>query len=313
MSYPRKTVKAAANSIKDIDLGKRTAVTAFATYNTRDRDRDRANKGMFSKSWKEFSDVRIFLNHDKTQAPGRLAESVAKSMWEDNNHAYANMWFGTHTLGNDTLKMMDEGIITDSSYYFLPTKWDKFADGGYDYKEAFLKEVSVLTHWGAHPESKIVSVSKAAGEIDVASAILKQLNTDEVDFIRNFIGEMNDNLLSLATFSATLPETSDIYSWVNSVLVDLSYIVARFKDRLVYGQKSWSHDELSEHLSKLKSFARNSTASDETLQKVIKEAENIESLLLINSTPNAKEQRETSNLDSQESQLHLLNMKLLLS
>jgi len=322
MSYPMKTKKAAQNSIADVDLGKRTAVTAYATYNSFDRDKDRAFKGMFTKSWNDFEDVRIFQNHDKTLAPGRLytgngVGKMAESFWEDDRHAYAKMWFGTHTLGDDTLKMMDEKIITDSSYLFAPIsgKYTKNQAGGYDFREVFLKEVSVLTHWGAHPESKIVSVSKAAEDIVIGDQILKQLNPAEVTYLRDFISSFNGNLVSLVNFGASLPETSDLYTWVNYLIQDLSYTVARFKDKLVWGQKSWTTDELSQHLQKLKSFARNSTASDATLQKVIAEAEQIEALFFMDGNDTLKDgqPREQSNVPNDEAtQLQLLNIQTLL-
>jgi HK97 family phage prohead protease len=309
-----KTHKAANNSITDVDLGKRTAVTAFATYGSLDRDKDRAHKGMFTKSWREFEDVRVFLNHDKNQTPGKLFEgSVAKSLWEDNNHAYAKMWMGTHTLGDDVLKMMDEKIITDSSYYMVPLKYTKNEAGGYNYTEVFQKEVSVLTHWGAHPESKIISVQKAANDVAISEGVLKELNSDEIAYLRQFVGQLNGNLLSLATFSASLSETSDIYTWVNSVLSDLSYTLTRFKERLVWGQKMWSPDELTERLAKLKSFCKNTTASDDTIKNVLKEAEELETFLMMEGTHKAAQPSEQPKSSGSDMSLSLLNIKMLLS
>jgi len=308
-----KTVKAAANSIKDVDLGKRTAVTAFATYKSLDRDKDRSFKGMFTKSWNEFTDTRVFLNHDKTQAPGKIfGDDFKKSLWEDENHAYAKMWFGTHTLGDDVLKQMDEGIIKDSSFWFVPLKYDKNEAGGYNLREVLQKDVSVLTHWGAHPESKIVAVQKAASDLLPAPEVLKQLTQDEISFLRDFINGFNEDLISLINFAAQLNETSDIYTWVNSIISDLSYTITRFKGQLVYGQKSWTIDELSERLSRLKSFCRNTTASDECIQNVLKEAEGIESLLLMADTPEAAQPEEQSK-SSESDNLTLMNIKLLLN
>lgn len=310
-----KTVKAAANSITDVDLGKRTAVTAFATYKSLDRDKDRSFKGMFTKSWNEFPDTRVFLNHDKTQAPGKIfGDDFKKSLWEDDNHAYAKMWFSTSTLGEDTLKSLSEGIYKDSSFWFVPTKYEKNAEGGFNLREVLQKDVSVLSHWGAHPESKIVSVQKAASDLQPGEAILKQLSTDEISFLRDFITGQNNNLISLAAFAAGLPESSDIYTWVNSILSDLSYSISRFKGQLVWGQKSWSYDELTERLSRLKSFCKNTTASDECIQNVLKEAEGIESLIMMADTPEAAQPKEQfKSKDNDSDNLQLLNIKLLLS
>ena len=143
---------------KDIDKGSRTAVIAFATYNNIDRDGDVIRRGAFTKSWNEAkSDIRFFLNHDKTQVPGRPLE-----FWEDDTHAYAKAYLGTHTLGEDTLKMMDEGIITDSSFGFLPIpeRTGKIPGKGREFKGVIQKEFSVLTHWGANPLSGVKEVRK---------------------------------------------------------------------------------------------------------------------------------------------------------
>lgn len=308
-----KTVKAAANSITDVDLGKRTAVTAFATYKSLDRDKDRSFKGMFTKSWQEFPDTRVFLNHDKTQAPGKIyGDDFKKSLWEDDDHAYGKLWFGTSTLGSDTLKALDEGIYKDSSFWFVPTKYEKNAEGGYNLREVLQKDISVLSHWGAHPESKIQSVQKAASELQPGEEILKQLSTAEISFLRDFISGMNNNLISLASFAAGLPENSDIYTWVNSVLSDLSYSISRFKGQLVWGQKSWSYDELNERLNRLKSFCQNTTASDDCIKNVLKEAEEIESLLMMADTPAPAHVKEQSKSNG-SNDLTLMNIKLLLS
>ncbi|MBA3830219.1 MAG: HK97 family phage prohead protease [Taibaiella sp.] len=163
--------------MKDINVGKRTAVLKYATYGSLDRDKDRANKGMFTKSWNDgFDDIRFFKNHNKQEAPGKPLR-----FWEDDNHAYAEVWLGTHTLGEDTLKMMDEGIMTNNSYGFDPQVSNKIKEKGMDFKQVKLWEISVLTHWGAHPESKVQMVDKEAAEIMELKQYLSKLDK----FIRN--------------------------------------------------------------------------------------------------------------------------------
>lgn len=163
--------KAMPCGFKDMDSSKRIVILAFATYNSIDRDGDIARKGMFTKSVKEsFSDIRMLLNHDPKQAPGKPME-----VWEDDTHAYSKSFIGTHTLGDDTLKMLDEGIIKDVSYGFDPIKSTavkKEGSKGRDFKEAKLWEYSPLTHWGAHPGSHVESVTKSA-EMDNAVTKLK--------------------------------------------------------------------------------------------------------------------------------------------
>jgi HK97 family phage prohead protease len=267
-------IKSQQGAITDVDANSGIAKIQFATYNTADRDKDTVFPGAFTKSWQEFKDVRFFLNHDKLQAPGKI-----QKLWDDKAGAYTEVKMGRHTLGQDVLKQMQDEIITDASYLMYPTKWDNKAGGGMNVREAFHKETSVLTHWGAHPGSKVMSVSKALQELEIANGLAKQLNADELDFLRTSISDMNDDLTNLVTFAAGLDENSDLYTWLNDVISSLSYAIQRFKSQLVWGQKEWSVDDLKTRLTKLKSFAHNSTASDECIQNILKEADEIESLL----------------------------------
>ncbi len=162
--------------VKDVNKGERSAVIAFATYNNIDRTKDILRKGSFNRSWtNNKSDIRLFLNHDPNLAPGKPTE-----FWEDDNHAYVKAWFGTHTLGEDTLKMMDEGIITDSSFGFKTIKANNIEIKGEkvrELKELEHFETSILTHWGANPLSKVQMVTKALpmGAVDELKASIDRM------------------------------------------------------------------------------------------------------------------------------------------
>lgn len=150
-------IKSISLNIKDISLTSREAVLAHATYKSLDKDEDMANRGMFDKSWKvSFNELRYFLNHDRKQAPGKVIRA-----WDDEDHAYTQVKHGTHTLGEDTLKMLDEGVIVAVSYGFIPLRQKKIPSKGMSYLEVKHMETSALTHWGAHDESHIVTVQKA--------------------------------------------------------------------------------------------------------------------------------------------------------
>lgn len=151
--------KGGSFELKEINKGERSAVIAFATYNNIDRTNDILKKGAFAKSWNESkNDIRLFLNHDPNLAIGKNMD-----LWEDDNHAYTKAWMGTHTLGEDTLKMLDEGIISDSSFGFKTVKANNIEVKGQkvrELKELKHYEVSALTHWGANPMSKVQTVTK---------------------------------------------------------------------------------------------------------------------------------------------------------
>lgn len=305
----REVSKSAKAVFKDLDLGKSEVVTGFATYNTPDRDKDIANQGMFAKSWQEFKDVRNFLNHDKTQAPGKILK-----LWDDSEHAYAHTKMGSHTLGQDVLKQIDEGIITDSSYVMIPLKQKSLTTGGSSFTEVFHKEVSYLTHWGAHPESKIKAVRKEAFSV-IPEEVAKELNSSEMNFLRDFIGSQQTNLVQLVSFAATVGEDSDLYRWVHDCIGSLSYSIYSFKNQLHWykpREKSWAN-EAQQRLEVLKSFIKNTRASDHAIKEAEAEARFIEGILKATSTQSSNEgtPEQQKGANDEAVNLQLLNLSML--
>ncbi len=151
--------------LKDMDRQKRTAVIAHAAYNNIDRGKDVSRKGMFNKSWQESKgDISFYLNHNDEQAPGKVID-----VFEDNDFAYTKAWMGTHTLGNDTLLMMDEGIIKKASFGYITDKSNPLTIKGQlvrELKEVAHIETSVLTKMPMNPLASVVSVTKMFEEND---------------------------------------------------------------------------------------------------------------------------------------------------
>jgi len=152
--------------LKDMDKQKRTAVIAHAVYDNIDRGKDVSRKGMFNKSWQENKgDISFYLNHNDEQAPGKVVD-----VFEDNQRAYTKAWLGTHTLGNDTLIMMDEGIIKKSSFGYITEKSNPLSIKGQmvrELKEVAHIETSVLTKMPMNPLAEVVSVTKMFDVNDV--------------------------------------------------------------------------------------------------------------------------------------------------
>jgi HK97 family phage prohead protease len=255
-------------TIKDIDFQKRTAVIAQATYSTEDREKDMAHKGMFTKSWNEArEDIRLFKNHNKYSGPGRVDD-----FWEDDQHAYIKAYLGTHTEGEDTLRQLDEKIIVASSFGYNPIKAPK-RDGrkGFDLMEVQWLETSVLTHWGAHKDSGVVSVLK---HFDFDT---KDLNDAEKNFLRALINNRNEALRMCVQMNETVTEGTDMWSYINELIADQSYNIAWLKRRLEYGVKEIA--DLREGVKAMEKFIRNTRASDECIIQVTKELENTKQLL----------------------------------
>jgi HK97 family phage prohead protease len=175
--------KAIQLELKDIDKNKRTAVVAHAGYNNIDRTKDISRKGMFNKSWMESkADIGFYFNHKPELTPGKVLD-----VWEDEAKAFTKAYLGTHTLGEDTLKMLDEGIITKASFGYVVEKKNYIEVKGEKIRE--LKEVrhietSVLTVLQANPLAGVISVTKS---LDLANALveLKQTISNMERFCRN--------------------------------------------------------------------------------------------------------------------------------
>lgn len=256
-------------TIKDLDMGSRTAVIAQSTYQTKDREGDIANKGMFTRSWNNNrSDIRLFKNHNKYSGPGRVDD-----FWEDDQHGYVKSYYGTHTEGNDTLIQIDEGIIIAASFGYNPVVAPKLKDSkGYDLKEVQWLETSVLTHWGCHKDSGIVSVQK---HWDPEK--LKDLNDSEKNFLRRLIENRSQALQMSIEMNGIVTEGSDMWSYINEIIGSQSYDIGYLKRRLEYGVKEV--DDLRSGVKTMERFVRNTKASDECIQRIQIELDNTKQLL----------------------------------
>jgi HK97 family phage prohead protease len=256
-------------TIKDLDMNSRTAVIAQATYQSKDREGDIANKGMFTRSWNNNrSDIRLFKNHNKYSGPGRVDD-----FWEDDQHGYVKSYYGTHTEGNDTLIQIDEGIIIAASFGYNPVVAPKLKDSkGYDLREVQWLETSVLTHWGAHQDSGIVSVQK-----HWTPEKLKDLNDAEKNFLRQLIDNRSQALQMSIDMNNMVSEGSDLWSYINEIIGSQSYDIGYLKRLLEYGVKEV--DDLRNGIKTMEKFIRNTRASDECIKRIQSELENTKQLL----------------------------------
>lgn len=264
--------KAINFELKDIDKGKREAVIAHATYDDIDRIGDIARKGMFTKSWNESkSDINFYLNHNDEQAPGKVTD-----VSEDSKHAYTQVWLGTHTLGNDVLTMMDEGVIKKASFGYVTTRSNKIEVKGKkvrELKEVAHLETSVLTKIPAHPKSGIISVTKSLFNLSE----VKTLSTDEQAILKNIISSDQNILEQLVMLSGSVDENSDLYSWVTYYISRRADMLGGVRDNLKYNTKELK--EMSSHIITLEKFARNTSASDECIKSILIEIDETKQLI----------------------------------
>lgn len=153
--------------LSDLDKERRTAIISHAVYDVIDRFGDISRKGMFNKSWseKKTDNIRFDIDHNPAQQPGRVIK-----VFENEKKAFTQVKFGSHTLGTDTMLMMDEGIIRGASFEFITEKKADIQVKGRKVRE--LKEVNHIATTVAlklppvNPLAIVESVTKA-GEINL--------------------------------------------------------------------------------------------------------------------------------------------------
>lgn len=301
--------------LKDVDKSSRTAVIAHAAYNNIDRTKDISRKGMFKKSWDEgIEDISLYFNHDDTQAPG-----VVTGVKEDQDYAYTEAKMGTHTLGNDTLIMMDEGIIKKASFGFITVKSQPKEVKGQKVRELLeVKhiETSVLTKMPANPKAGVVAVVKSF----MQALELKTLNDAEQSFLQNIISSGSKLVRQALDLADTLDPDADLYTWINYFIQQQSSWIGDAKSNLRWGRKALEGTlgELKEYAEVAERFVRNTRASDECIQSVAAELKAAQHIISLYDTVTTHEIDEPgisgkSNGNDEDlvlTKLHLLNAKM---
>lgn len=250
--------------LKDIDKSSRTAVIAHAAYNNIDLTNDISRKGMFTKSWNESkTDINFYLNHNDEQAPGKVTD-----VYEDDQFAYTKAWLGTHTLGNDVLIMMDEGVIKKASFGYATVRSNSIDVKGKkvrELKEVVHYETSVLTKMPANPKAGIRNVTKSLFNLSE----IKSLSLTEQGILKSIIASDQGILEELIRLSATQEVTSDLYTWVCWNISRRAEMMGSIRSELRYN--SGELKELAAHIKTMENFCRNTKASDETIKTILLE------------------------------------------
>jgi len=149
---------------KDVD-GKKGIVTGyFARFDIKDAENDIIRKGAFQKSITEQGPksatprIRHLMNHDPFKPLGVITE-----LKEDASGLYYESKIGTHTLGQEFLKMAESGLITEHSIGYYPTKSTGKKGVNRILTEIKLSEGSSLTINGVNQFTPLLSVK---GEMD---------------------------------------------------------------------------------------------------------------------------------------------------
>lgn len=166
--------------IMDLNVKQGIVTGYFSKFNNVDADGDIIRPGAFTKTIKEngpessLPRIKHLLNHDPS-----LPLGVLTSLKEDGYGLLYESQVGSHELGEDFIKMVESGLITEHSIGFKIIKRNQIQSyenyiknpslGQYEITEIKLYEGSSLTAWGANPYTPITSL-KSANDMDLLVA-----------------------------------------------------------------------------------------------------------------------------------------------
>jgi uncharacterized protein len=165
---------------KSIDTQKGVIAGYFAMFGNKDLDGDIIEKGAFSKTIAERGPngkklIKYLLDHDKTKAVARIDE-----LYEDEKGLAYVATIGTHSLGQDFLKMVESGLINQHSFGFRTVK-EQFDQGAKAnrIKEVQLFEGSAIQFLGANPETTFIEMKSMEDVLEYLDRLEKFVRTSD--------------------------------------------------------------------------------------------------------------------------------------
>ena len=152
----------------------------FSRFGNVDSDGDIIKAGAFTKTVKEQGPnsaqprIKHLMNHNPSMPLGKLL-----SLKEDSTGLVYESQVGSHALGQDFIKMVESGLITEHSIGYKTIKRNQLQDysgyqrnpskGMFEITEAKLFEGSSLTSWGANPMTPLTGLKNAVNIDNIIS------------------------------------------------------------------------------------------------------------------------------------------------
>ena len=199
--------KSISLELKDINRKSREIVFAHAVYNNIDHTGDISKPGMFNKSWKEQkSKIGFYINHDENKSPGHPVD-----FWEDETKAYTKASIDNSQLGDDTIEMVDNGIISNASFGFNTMRRE--------YKSIMNRRVRELKEV-KHLESSLVTYDRMPA--NSLAGIVSMTKTNDQ---KNILIELKEKIDQLETFCR---ETKASDNCILAILTEIDELKAIF-------------------------------------------------------------------------------------
>ena len=186
MSMARKLYeyKSLQLEVKDVDSSSGVVSGYFSAFNIEDSYKDVMMPGAFTKTIMEQGPyskrprIKHLMNHDVSMPIGKITE-----LKEDSYGLYYESKPGTNNAGQDFMKMVESGLITEHSIGFITIQSSYNRETEIrQISEVKLFEGSSLTGWGVNQYTPLLGV-KTTEEIDQRIKRLEKFcrNTDATD------------------------------------------------------------------------------------------------------------------------------------
>lgn len=165
---------------QDADLKQGIVSGYFAIFSNRDLDGDIIEKGAFTKTIQERGPngkglIKYLLDHDRYKAVAKIT-----SLEEDSKGLRYTAKIGTHSLGQDFMKMIESELINQHSFGFGTIKeiYDSQAKAN-RIKEVMMHEGSAIQFLGANPETTYIDLKSDKDAFSYLDRLEKFIRTTD--------------------------------------------------------------------------------------------------------------------------------------
>lgn len=183
----------------------------FAMFGNKDLDGDIIERGAFSKTIQERGPkgkqlIKYLLDHDTRKVVAKITE-----LEEDERGLRYSAKIGTHSAGQDFMKMIESELINQHSFGFSVPKDKQYFDESRKaniIKEVILFEGSAVQFLGANPETTFIEMKSAADAMEYLDRLEKFIRTS--DATDETILQLENKFNSLLKKLKPSPDTSKV-------------------------------------------------------------------------------------------------------
>jgi HK97 family phage prohead protease len=176
-------IKGINSGFSDADTKQGVVSGYFAMFNNKDLDGDVIEKGSFTKTVQERGPngkqlIKYLLDHKKDQVVAKITE-----LYEDEKGLRYTAKIGSHSLGQDFLKMVESELLNQHSFGFsiIKNQYDQQSKVN-KIKEVAMFEGSAIQFLGANPETTFIELKELPDALDMILKLEKFVsNTDATD------------------------------------------------------------------------------------------------------------------------------------